>query len=133
MLPAELVADAMELPAESVAPARPPAPKIVVEPVVVVKVDPSVVTIAIRAEVVIAEEMPSEPEPKMVVEPVVVLMVDPSVVTTPTRAEVVMAEELAPVSVPLPPLVADAEAPVEVAEPEPLEESAPENVRSVEA
>lgn len=62
MLPAESVAEEAMFPAESVAeeimPPMPPAPKMVVEPVVVVKVEPSVVTIAMRAEVVMADEVP---------------------------------------------------------------------------
>lgn len=40
-------------------PMAPPRPKMVVEPVVVVRVDPSVVTTAVKAEVVMALDEPS--------------------------------------------------------------------------
>lgn len=62
MLPAESVAEETMFPAESVAevimPPMPPAPKMVVEPVVVVMVEPSVVTTPVRADVVMADEVP---------------------------------------------------------------------------
>nr|POE54190.1 hypothetical protein CFP56_63493 [Quercus suber] len=67
------------------------------------RIDPSVVTRPVRAEVVMAElvsEPPAAPVLKIVVEPVVVVMVEPSVVMTPTRAEVVMAELDPPLAAP---------------------------------
>lgn len=108
-LAVELAADASE-PRDAVAePADPPRPKMVVEPMVEVKVLPSVVIVVTMAEVVMAEDSPvavasSEPDPpdppapKIVVEPMVEVMVLPSVVMVVTIAEVVMAED-SPVAV----------------------------------
>lgn len=63
-----LAPDAIEvtmLPRERVAePMAPPMPKMVVEPVVVVKVEPSVVMTPVRAEVVMAEELPEVEDPE---------------------------------------------------------------------
>jgi len=111
--------------------AAPPEPKMVVLPVVVVKVEEPLVMTVSKAEVVIAELEPSvadppaedEPEPlapaKIVVEPMVVVAPFESVVT---MAEVVIAEaEADPVpEAPLPPAVSVTVAPLPEAPEAPL-------------
>lgn len=103
---AELAVEPAPAEAEEAFPLAPPAPKMVVEPTVVVPmVEPPDVSTETMAEVVIAEEdppapvedepdPPAPPTPKIVVEPTVVVpMVEPPEVSTETMAEVVIAEE----------------------------------------
>jgi len=96
-------------------------PKIVVDPVVVAKVEPPEVTSEVRAEVVIAEVSPALAlaAAKMVVEPTVVSLVEPSEVTVLTIAEVVIADEEAAATLEVSAPDVEAADPVEVVEPEP--------------
>jgi hypothetical protein len=87
------------------APEALPAPKIVVEPIVVVKVELPEVSTETIADVVMAEEdsptadepdPPTPPTPKIVVEPIVVVKVELPEVSTEKIAEVVTADEDSP-------------------------------------
>ncbi len=77
----------------------PPLPKMVVEPIVVVKVEEPEVSTETMAEVVMAEEPAppaTPPIPKIVVDPIVLVKVEAPEVTTISRADVVIALEVSP-------------------------------------
>jgi len=115
-VPVEEPEAAAPLEDEPVAPAppTPPIPKMVVSPVVVVKLEPEAETTAVRAEVVTALDevapvpfvAPAAPPvaplmPKMVVEPLVVVMTEPEAEMTAVSGSVVMALEVALLADPL--------------------------------